>query len=121
MGGGWVSAAWQLVHEQHAAMRQRDLARVGRRAAADEARHRDRMVRRAEGPLRHQRATGGQEPRHRPDRGDFQHLVARRRRQDCRKAPRQHRLASARRADEQHVVPNYEPMNYVLIVTPENE
>ena len=40
----------QLVEKQHAVMRKRDFAWGGRRAAADQARVADRVVRRAEGP-----------------------------------------------------------------------
>ena len=48
-----------LIQEQDAAVRQADLARPRPLAAADQARVRDRVVRRAEGPMADQRDVAG--------------------------------------------------------------
>ena len=52
-----------FVKEQHAVMREADLARARLRSAAGERRVRDRVVRRAEGPLREEARAGRQETR----------------------------------------------------------
>ena len=54
----------QLVEEQHAVMGERDLARPGVEAAADQRRHRGRVVRRAERPAvrRARRSRAGRRP-----------------------------------------------------------
>ncbi len=79
----------QLVEEQHALMRQRDLAGLCAHAAAGQRGHAGGMMRRAERPLRRQRATfdlagdGG-------DHGDFKQFGGRERRQDRGQARGQH-------------------------------
>ena len=94
-----------FIQEQHAVVRQRDLARLRYRPAADKTGAGDGVVRMAEG------AGGDKVPlltQHSRDgiyRRDFDGLFLRERRQDCRHARRQHRLARARRAHHQHVVP----------------
>src|SRR5918993_1553344 len=85
-------------------MRERHLAGVGRRTAADEAGYRDGMVRRPEGPLRHQRATRRQQSSYRPDGRDLEPLAPRWRRQHASAPTRQHCLAGAGWADEQYVM-----------------
>ena len=50
-------------------------------------------------------APGGQRAGDRVDGGRLERLVERERRQDARQPPRHHRLARARGADEQQVVP----------------
>ncbi len=94
----------RFVEEQHAVVREADLARPRHAAAADQGRVRDGVVRRAERPVRHQARVGRQQARHRVDRRDLQRLVERQRRQEPRQAPRQHRLARAGRPDHQQVV-----------------
>ena len=84
-------------------MRQRHLARPGAHAAAGQGRHRRRMVGRAERPLARQFALCDQSG-HRPDLRGFQQFLRRHRRQYAGQALRQHRLARARRPDEQQVV-----------------
>src|SRR5206468_1530128 len=58
----------QLVEEEHAEVGKRHLARMGRAAAADQARDGDRVVRGAERPPCHERAGPREEPRDAPDR-----------------------------------------------------
>ena len=93
----------ELVEEQDAAVGERDLARRRDRSAADEAGRRDRVVGRPERPAPHEPAAGVHAG-DRVDARDLERLGARQRRQDRRQAPRQHRLARARRALEQQVV-----------------
>ena len=94
----------QLVEEQHAAVGERRLAGLRRVGAADEPGRGDRVVRRAERargdePGRAAQAGDGLDPR------DLDRLLGRERRQDRRQPPRDHRLAGARRALEEQVVP----------------
>ena len=94
----------QFVEEQHALMRQRDLAGLGAHAAAGQRRHAGGMMRRAERPPRGQRAVAdfaGDGSDHR----DFQQFRRRQRRQDRGQPRRQHRLAGAGRADHQQMMP----------------
>jgi len=93
----------QLVHEEDAAMRERDLARPDRVPAAEERRVRDRRVRRAEGPCDHERHAV-EEARDTVDPRRFDRLVERERRQDRRQPAREHRLAGTRRSKQQQVV-----------------
>ncbi len=94
----------QFVEEQHALMRQRNLAGFCAHAAAGQRGHAGGMMRRAERPPRGQRAVadfagdGG-------DHRDFQKFGRRQRRQDRRQPRRQHRLARAGRADHQQMMP----------------
>src|SRR2546422_4294070 len=87
----------QLVEEEHAEVGKRHLARMGRAAAADQARDGDRVVRGAERPPCHEFAVPREEPRDAPDRRDLEDLVTRERRKDRREASREHGLAMARR------------------------
>ena len=93
----------QLVEEQDAVVGQARLARHRPRAAADQPGGRDRVVRRAEGAAGDQPAAVVA-PRDAVDARHLQRLLSGQRRQDARQAPRQHRLADARRALEEQVV-----------------
>jgi hypothetical protein len=90
----------QFVKEQHALVRQADLAGPRPDAAADQGRQRSRMMRVAEWPLAQQRPAA-QAPGGRVDHAELQRLGRLQRRQDTRQARRQHRLAGAGRADHQ--------------------
>jgi hypothetical protein len=93
----------QLVEEEHAVMRERDLAGPGAQAAADQRRHAGGMVRAAERPPVRERAAFDLAR----DRGDHRHLQQfrrRQRRQDGGEPRRQHRLAGAGRSDHQQDV-----------------
>ena len=94
----------QLVEEQHALMRQADLAGPRAQAAADQRRQRGRMMRVAERPLAQQPAAA-QPAGDRMDHADFERLGRFERRQDAGQPRRQHRLAGAGRADHQQIVP----------------
>ena len=98
--GAWKFG--QFVEEQHAVVRQRNLAGSRRRATADQC-HRARTVvrlaRRAHPPPRHAEASA--------QAGDgraFQRLVDRHGRQQAGEAVCQHRLARARRPDHEQAV-----------------
>ncbi len=94
----------QLVHEQHTAVRQRQLAGPRRVTAAHEPVARHRMVRRTKWPRAHEpaprctQAGGGVQPGHQQRLDVFQ----------CGKKPgqpaRQHALAATGRAHQQHVM-----------------
>ena len=92
----------ELVEEQHPAVRERDLAGARVRPAPDQTLRRDRVVRRAEGPLCGERPVT--EPGDAADPRDLDRLLVGRGRQDSGQASRQHRLARARRPDHEHVV-----------------
>ena len=94
----------QLVQKQHPVVGQRHLARTGRLSAADERDLRREVVRRPEGPTRHQSARRGDLSRHGVYLGRLERLLGRERRQDRRQPPRQHRLSRAGRPDENDVV-----------------
>ena len=84
-------------------MRERNLARLGAQAAADQRRHAGRMMRCAE------RARAGERAfldlaRHRGDHRNFEQFRGRERRQDRGEPRRQHRLSGARRPDHQEVM-----------------
>jgi len=93
----------QLVEEEDATVRQRDLPWAGARAPADEARGRDRVVRRPKRPFGGD--PSGADARDAVDAGDLDRLVERRRRKDAREAAGQHRLPHPGRPDHQQVVP----------------
>ena len=94
----------QLVEEERAVMRERDLARAGARAPpADERDRRCAVVRRAERAGADETG-GGRGAGGRVDLGDFQRRVERERREDRREAAREHRLADARRPDVEEMV-----------------
>ena len=94
----------KLVEEQDAEMRERDLARMRWTAAADETGDGDRVVRRAKGPARQEPTRRRKRAGHAPDRRGFDRFVCGEGREDRRETTREHRLAAAGRADEQHVV-----------------
>ena len=84
-------------------MGQRDLAGPRLAAAADQGRHRGRVVRAAERPPARQPAA--LEPAaDAGDHADLQHLGRVERRQEADQPCRQHRLAGAGRADQHQVV-----------------
>ena len=95
----------QLVEKQHTVVREGDLSRPRNRPAAREGDGGGRVVRAAEGALRHERVFRVGQPRDGVDLRRLQRLLLRHVRQDRRQPPREHRLARAGRADEQHVVP----------------
>jgi hypothetical protein len=94
----------QLIEEEHAMMRQADLAGRRRAAAADHAGIADGVMRRAKRTPLEQRLIGRQPPQGAVDTGRLQALHGSQRRQDGRQPLRQHRLAGARTADHQHNV-----------------
>lgn len=79
----------KFVEEQHAEVGQRNFAGPGPPAAADQRRHRRRMVGRAERPPRTDAATG-QQPGKAVDHADFEHLARLQLRQQPRQPLRQH-------------------------------
>ena len=93
----------QFVEEQHAVMGKARLARPHLQAAADQRRHRGRMMRRAERPPVGQRAAR-QFAGDRLDHRDVEQFARVERRQDRGQTLRQHRLAGAGRPDHQEVV-----------------
>ena len=93
-----------LVEQQHAVMRQADLAGPGLWAAADERGRRDGVMRRAKRTLREQAAFGRHQSRRRVHGRRLERLFEGPRRQQSRQPPGQHRLASPRRTGEQQVV-----------------
>ena len=96
----------QLVEKQHAVMRERHLARTRDAAAADHRHRRRRMMRTAKGTRLDEAAAVLQEPRDAVDLRHLKRLLPRHRRQNRRQAPREHRLARARHADHQQVMPS---------------
>ena len=96
----------QLIEEQHAVVGQRHLARPGRLPAADHGDLRSRMMRSAKRPPGHQPARHARLARHGVYLGRFERLFARKRRQDRRQTPCEHRLARTRRTDHDDVVPS---------------
>ena len=94
----------QLVEEEHAVVREADLAGLGFAAAADESDRADRVMRRAERTLEQQPAVRGERAGGAVDARDLERLLERHIRQDAGQAAGHHRLAAAGRADHQHVV-----------------
>ena len=92
----------QLVHEEHSAVREGDLARSRNGSTADEPGRRDRVMRSAEGPARSEPVV--RHPRHARDLRDLDGFVEARRREDRGQPAREHRLARPGRADHQQVV-----------------
>ncbi len=109
---GWRSSSstlrgnsGQLVQEQHAVVRQADLAGPRHaRAAADQAGVGNGVVRRAERPLAQQARALRQDAGDAVDLGGLERLLEGQRRQDAGQALGQHGLARARRPDHEHVV-----------------
>ena len=102
---GWRSASSterregaDLVEEEHAVVGEAHLPGARQPAAPHQPGRRHRVVRRAEGPLRHQRTSGVEQPGHRVDAGDGDGLVDRQRGEDPRQAPREHGLPRPRGA-----------------------
>ena len=93
----------QFIQEEHAVVRQRGFAGAGLEAAAGERGHAGGVVRRAERPGAGQGALGDQSGDG-VDHRSLEQLAGRERRQQARQPARQHRLARARRSDEQQVV-----------------
>ena len=93
----------QLVEEQHPVMSQGDLAGLGLQAAAGQGGHAGAVVRGAIGPRPGQGSLGDQAGDRMDHRG-LEQLGRGQGRQQAGQALGQHRLARARRADEQQVV-----------------
>lgn len=93
----------QLVHKQHASVRERDLTWAGVRSAAHHRGHRSGMVRCSKRSAARE-ATVDQAPAQTVDHPHFQHFGWIKRRQDADKARRQHRFSGTRRADHEQVV-----------------
>lgn len=81
------------------------LARPGRRTPAGETRGRDRMVRRPEWTVKHQRLSGRQEPRNGKHGRHFKRLLGGERGKDSGHPAGQHRLSGARWAHQKEIVP----------------
>ena len=92
----------ELVEEENAVVGEGDLTRPRHVPAADQAGGRDRVVGSPERTLGRKPAVA--KPDHALDTRDLDRLFVRRRRQDPRHAPREHRLADARWADHEDVV-----------------
>ena len=100
---GVAAELGELVQEQHAVVRERDLAGARQAGpAAQERRRRHGVVRHPERPGRHQAAL--QHAGHRVQARHLERLLAGHRGQDRREPAREHRLARAGRPDQQHVV-----------------
>ena len=99
-----VAVFRQFVHEEHAPMRERDLARPQRRPSADEARDGDGVVRRPEGPRREQTLPRIQAAGHGPDRRRLDRLLEGAGGKQPGQPAGQHGLSGAGRADEERVV-----------------
>jgi hypothetical protein len=99
--GRWNSG--ELVEEQHAEVRQADLARADLQPAADQRRHRGAVVRRPERtPAANPSAV--QLARDRGDHRHFERLAGLQRRKDAGKTCGEQRLARARRAAHQQIM-----------------
>ena len=93
-----------FVQEEDAAVRQADLAGPRPLPAADEARVRDGVMRRAEGPVADQRDVAGQHAGDGVDTRDIQRLGRGHARQDRGERARKERLARSRRSRHKDVV-----------------
>ena len=93
-----------LVQEEHAAVRQADLARPRPLPAADQAGVRDGVVRRAEGAVADQRDVAGQHAGDGVDAGDVQRLGRGHAREDRGEGAGKQRLAGAGRTRHKDVV-----------------
>ena len=104
---GLQHRAWklgQLVEQEHATVRERDLARTRARTASDDRGSRSAVMRRAKRGHGDERPVRREEPGNRVDAGDLERLLPRQRREDSGQPPGEHRLARARRTCEQQVV-----------------
>ncbi len=99
--------AWklgQLVEQQNAAMRERDLAGAWPRSATDHGRSRRTMMRCSKRRHGDERALRRQKPAHGVDSGHLERLGPAERRQDSGKPPGEHGLARPGRARQEKVV-----------------
>ena len=94
----------ELVEEEHAVVREADLAGARDHAAADEAGVGDGVVRRAEGALRDEALVRVEDAGDGVDLGGLERLFEAQRREDRGQALGEHRLAGAGRADHEDVV-----------------
>src|SRR5574344_1415834 len=94
----------QLIEKQHSIVRQRNLARLGVGASANQRHIRNGMVRRTERALRHQRRFPSYQSRHRMYFGGFKRLTQRQRRQYGRYSFCQHRFSGTRRANHYNIM-----------------
>ena len=94
----------QLVEQQDAAVRERDLAGPRARSASDHRGSRRAVVRRAKRRDGDERPFRGKQPRHGVDARHLQRLLAHERRQDPWQPPREHRLARSRWPLQEQVV-----------------
>ncbi len=85
-------------------MRERDLARFYQTSAADQCDLADGVVRKSERPRANDSRLAREQAGNAVDFRDVERFAQRHRRQDRRKASREHRLSAAGRTDEQHVV-----------------
>ena len=72
---GLTAELGQLIEKENAVMGERNLSRSGVAATAQEARIRDGVMRRAEGPLGQKRGLTLEHARHRVDLGGFDGLL----------------------------------------------
>ena len=86
----------ELVQEEHAAVRERDLPRLRVRATTEQSTVAHRVVRRTKWTSRHQRNAALELSRHGMDARHLQSLLWGERRKNGWNAPREHRLARAR-------------------------
>jgi hypothetical protein len=93
-----------LVEEQHALMREADLARPGDRPATHQRHLADRMMRRPERPRGEQSRTGRDQARHRMHGRHLHRFVLGERRKNAGQPPRHHGLSGAGRTDQERVV-----------------
>ena len=94
----------QFIEKKHATVRETHLTRTRPRATADETGQRNRVVRRAKRRRARWKCAGNEQAADAMHRDHLVQLALGQRRQDARESPRQHRLASTRRAREQNVV-----------------
>ena len=94
----------QLVQQEHATVRERDLSRAGPRAASDHRRSRRTVMRRPKRRHGDERTLRRQKPAHRVDAGHLERLSSSERREDSGKPPGEHRLPRSGRAGQKQVV-----------------
>src|SRR5207245_10982626 len=94
----------ELIEEQYAAVREAHLTRPGIRAAADQPRIRNRVMRRTKRAPSHERLTEWQHARDRVDLRRFEPLVEAPVRERGRQPSREHGLPAARRANHQAIM-----------------
>lgn len=94
----------KFVQKQYAVVGEADFTRGGDATTTDHPGIADRVVRTSEGPRGHQWFAGRQSTDRTVDSGCFEALVRSQRRQNGRQPTGEHRLASARTANHQHVV-----------------